>query len=340
MKRYTACGLGNGIVDVLVNVTENEFKELGFERGTMTLVELEEQQKLLSTLGERTSRLVSGGSVGNSIIAIAQLGGSGAFVTSLGDDRYGLFYSQEAEHLNVELGAALKVGKSTGTCAALITPDAERTMRTCLGAASLLCPEDVSEESIRQSEWLFIEGYVFANPPSSLEAIQTAVKYALKHGTKIALTMSEQFIPNVFGQQVSAVLEHSDLVFCNEPEACALSGATDSTEAFRELARKTKGVVVTQGARGALVSCNGEAFSVPAFPCEPIDLLGAGDMFAGAFLYGICSGIPARQAARAACYLSMKVITRYGARIQTGLKDYWREGLEADPQSATVSTAA
>lgn len=339
MKQFQICGLGNGLVDVIVDVSKDEFAGLGIEKGTMTLVSTEEQSAMLHSLGNRTQRLVAGGSVGNSVIAAAQLGGSSAFITSLGDDRYGLFYDQEARHLNVELGTALKVGESTGTCLALITPDAERTMRTSLGAACKLAPEDVSETTIRSSEWLFIEGYVFANPAPGPAAIDSAVALAKKHGTKVALTLSEQFIPQVFGAHVQRILPECDLVFCNEPEACALSGAANALEAFKELAKRTPGLVVTRGSGGALVQHQGLSFHVPAFPCQPIDLLGAGDMFAGSYLYGIQSGIDAPRAARAACYLAMQVITRYGARIQTGLKEYWRDGLNAPPQAEAVAVS-
>lgn len=333
------CGLGNGLVDVIVDVTNEEFSRLGIEKGTMTLVAVEEQSSILHLLGSRTQRLVAGGSVGNSVIAAAQLGGASAFITSLGDDRYGLFYDQEARHLNVELGTALKVGETTGTCLALITPDAERTMRTALGAACKLAPDDVSEGTIQASHWLFIEGYVFANPEPGPAAIDKAVALAKKHGTKVALTLSEQFIPQVFGAHVGKILADCDLLFCNEPEACALSGKAHALDAFRSLAKRVQGLVVTRGADGALVQHQGQAFHVPAFPCQPVDLLGAGDMLAGSYLYGIQSGIDAPRAARAACFLAMQVITRYGARIQTGLKEYWREGLNAAPQSEPVAVS-
>src|SRR4051794_22897070 len=164
MKEYQLCGLGNAIVDIFLEVSDDEFARLGFERGTMRLVEPGEQKQLLERFHGRDPRLVSGGSVANSTIAFSQLGGSAAFIGCVGDDRYGLFYKTEFEELDIDFNNPVVVGETTGTCVCVITPDAERTMRTCLAVSSHLTDRHVDEERIKNSEWLFIEGYVFANP--------------------------------------------------------------------------------------------------------------------------------------------------------------------------------
>src|SRR5918911_4254398 len=164
MKQYHVCGLGNAIVDIFVEVTDAEFAQLGFERGTMRLVELDEQHRLLERFRDHEPRLVSGGSVANSVIALAQLGGRAAFLGCVGDDRYGLFYKAEFDELGVDIGNPVLVGETTGTCVCLITPDAERTMRTCLAVNSHLAARHVDEGRLRNANWLFLEGYVFANP--------------------------------------------------------------------------------------------------------------------------------------------------------------------------------
>ncbi len=198
-KQYGLCGLGNAIVDIFVEVTDKEFAELGYERGTMRLVDLADQQTLLKRFHAREPRLVSGGSVANSVIAYSQLGGRGAFIGCVADDRYGLFYATEFEELNIDIGNPVIIGEATGTCVAVITPDAERTMRTCLAVSSHLAARHVDEERIRNSEWLFIEGYVFANPDTGQGAIRKAISLAKAHGTKVALTCSEAFVVEVFG---------------------------------------------------------------------------------------------------------------------------------------------
>ena len=140
MKRYHVCGLGNAIVDLIVEVSDKEFDALGFERGTMRLVEADDQKQLLHQFSEsnRELRLVSGGSVANSVIGVSQLGGRSAFIGCVGDDRYGLHYAEEFNALKINIGNPIMVGETTGTCVAIITPDAERTMRTCLAVSSHL----------------------------------------------------------------------------------------------------------------------------------------------------------------------------------------------------------
>jgi sugar/nucleoside kinase (ribokinase family) len=328
MKDFQLCGLGNALVDIFLDLNDQEFASLGFERGTMRLVELPEQKTLLERFQGRQPRLVSGGSVANSVIAFSQLGGQAAFIGCVGDDRYGLFYASEFEELGIDIGNPVIVGESTGTCMAIITPDAERTMRTCLAVSSQLAARHVDEARVANSEWLFVEGYVFANPATGQGAIREAIRLARQHGVKIALTCSEAFVVQVFGDPFFEALKSADLLFCNETEACAVTKATSAAEAFARLKGMVASAVVTAGASGVYVRHGGVEAHVPAFPCQPKDLTGAGDMLAGAFLYGITRGIDPRQAARAACFLAMKAITQVGARLHHGTRQYWEEALE------------
>jgi sugar/nucleoside kinase (ribokinase family) len=327
MKPFQLCGLGNAIVDIFVEVSEPEFASLGFERGTMVLVDQAAQKSLLDSYQKHEPKLVSGGSVANSIIAFSQLGGQAAFIGCVGDDRYGLFYANEFEELGIDIGNPIIVNETTGTSVCLVTPDAERTMRTCLAVASHLSARHVDEVRIKSSDWLFIEGYVFANPETGQTAIQEAVRLARQHATKIVITCSDAFIPQVFGDALGAALQHADLLFCNETEACAITGAATAQDAFDRLKTKVPSTVVTNGAHGAYVRHGGVEAHVPAFPSEPKDLTGAGDMFAGAFLYGISHGVAPEQAARAASYLAHKVITQVGARLHHGTKQFWDDCL-------------
>lgn len=329
MKSFNVCGLGNAVVDIFLELDDDEFASLGFERGTMRLVELEEQQELLNQFhdGKRDLTLVSGGSVANSVIAVSQLGGKSAFIGCVGDDRYGLHYAEEFEGLKIDMGNPVLVGERTGTCLAIITQDAERTMRTCLAVSSHLAARHIDRRRIESSEWLFIEGYVFANPETGQLAIREAIQVAKDSGTKIALTCSDAFIPEVFGDAFREALVESDLVFCNAPESVAITKAANTQEASEMLATMVPNSVVTDGANGAFVRYQGESFHVPAVASTPKDLTGAGDMFAGAFLYGITNGHSAEQSARGANFLCHKVITQVGARLQSGASDYWNESI-------------
>jgi sugar/nucleoside kinase (ribokinase family) len=329
MRDYDVCGLGNALVDILLELDDAAFAALGFDRGTMRLVDHAEQAALLERFADRDARLVSGGSVANSVIACSQLGGAGAFIGCVGDDRYGLFYKTEFDELDIDIGNPVIVGQPTGTCLSIITPDAERTMRTCLAVSSHLAAKHVVPERIKNSEWLFVEGYVLANPDTGQGAVREAIAQAKKHGTKVALTCSEAFIVEVFGDAFRPALAQTDLLFCNASEAKAVTGAADAASAFAKLKDVVPAAVVTDGPNGAFVRYGGAEAHVPAFPCQPKDLTGAGDMLAGAVLYGITHDVPPATAVRAANYLAMKVITQVGARLHHGTRDHWDQVLGA-----------
>jgi sugar/nucleoside kinase (ribokinase family) len=301
-KNLQLCGLGNAIVDIFLEVNDADFQQLGFERGTMRLVDLAEQKTLLERYQKNEPRLVSGGSVANSTIAFSQLGGQAGFIGCVGDDRYGLFYVNEFAELGIDIGNPVIVNEATGTCVCVITPDAERTMRTCLAVSSHLAAKHVDEARIKNSEWLFIEGYVFANPATGQTAIRDAIRLAKKHQTRIALTCSDAFILNVFGDAFNEALKDADLLFANETEACALTRTKTAEEAFKHLKGVIPSAVITNGPHGVYIRHAQVETHVPAFPSEPKDLTGAGDMLAGAFLYGITHHVPPHHAARAACF--------------------------------------
>jgi sugar/nucleoside kinase (ribokinase family) len=329
MRQFQLYGLGNALVDIFIELPDERLSSLGFERGSMRLVEAAEQKTLLERLRQHEARLVSGGSVANSVIAFSQLGGQAAFLGCVGDDRYGLFYKAEFDELGVDVGNPIVVGQTTGTCACLITPDAERTMRTCLGVSSHLEARHVDERRLKDADWLFLEGYVLANPQTGQGAVREAVRLARKHGVRIALTCSEAFVVNQFREVFFEVLGQSELLFCNASEACAVTEAANAEEAFARLAAQVHSTVVTDGANGAYVRHAGVEAHVPAYSCQPVDLTGAGDMMAGAFLYGITHGVAADRTARAACYLAMKVITQVGARLHHGARHFWDECLNS-----------
>lgn len=329
MREFDVCGIGNALVDIFLELDDAEFAPLGFERSTMRLVEHDEQTQLIQRFHDRDPRLVSGGSVANSIIACSQLGGRGSFIGCVGDDRYGLFYKSEFDDLRIDMGNPIIVGEPTGTCVSIITPDAERTMRTCLAVNGRLSAQHVDPRRIRHSEWLFVEGYVIANPQTGQGAVREAIRIAKAHGTKVALTCSEAFIVEVFGDAFRAALADTDLLFCNASEAQAVTRASDPATAFAQLAGVVPSCIVTDGANGAFVRHQGAEHHVPAFRCEPKDLTGAGDMLAGAFLYGITHGIEPARALRAANFLAMKVITQVGARLHHGTRECWDQAVDA-----------
>jgi sugar/nucleoside kinase (ribokinase family) len=329
MKKIDICGIGNGIVDILLKVSEEEFAAFGLEKGVTTLVGDQDQRALLAKLPERKQVLVSGGSVANSLIAASQLGGRSALITCLGSDLYGNHYKQEFDDLEIVLANELIDGGRTGTCLVLITPDAERTMQTNLGISSRISEQSIDEEIIQAAAWLYIEGYVIGNPEYGIGAVRRAIEYAEQHGCKIAVTFSDLFIVEGFRETLKEIVRRVDLVFANQAEATAYAGVASIEDAVSVLAEEGCDSVVTAGAEGAYINYCGERFFSPAFQCEPVDLTGAGDMFAGTFLYGVTHQVDVRLAAKAAGYLAMKVISKVGARLESGVEDFWKEAIDS-----------
>ncbi len=323
MKTIDVTGICNGLVDIFADVSQADFEPLGFEKGTMRLVSVDEQHNLLSRFAGKEPALCSGGSVANSMIVLAQLGGRGAMVTHLADDEYGRFFRNECVELGIQMPVPLAKLGATGTVVSLVTPDAERTMRTSLGVSIELGREHVDAQVIKDSRWVFIEGYVFSNSDAGREAISKVVELARGAGTKIAVTCSDAWIVNGFGEPLRKTLESASLVFANEEESAALSGTRDVVSAGRKLKEHFPYVILTAGPRGAHIWWEGEELHVPAFECEPRDLTGAGDVFAGSFLHGVNHGLSPYDAAHRANFLASRVISQVGARLRGDVRALW-----------------
>ncbi|WKZ56913.1 MAG: adenosine kinase [Bdellovibrionota bacterium] len=322
-KDIQLSGIGSGIVDILVDVTDQELKELSIEKESYGEMSTEARTEILHGLKGRTPVLVSGGSVANSMVTFAQLGGRGAFLCCLGDDRYGLHFAEEMGDFGLTIAAPKLVESATATVVSFVTPDGHRTMRVDWGVARRMCPEWVDTEIIARSQWLFIEGYLVAASPSVAAAALHAAREAKRHGTKVAITCSETWVIEGFRAGLDAILEHCDLLFANAREATCLTQQPDVLKAYAALASRFENVVVTAGPEGAYVWYDNRKSHVKAFPCEPRDLTGAGDAMAGGFLYGITNGYDPETSARGGCKLAHEVIMRVGARLVTGAKEYW-----------------
>ncbi|MFP4369016.1 MAG: adenosine kinase [Candidatus Kapaibacterium sp.] len=313
-KDIQLCGLGNGLVDIQYEVSDDELKNLKLKKGEMRLVENDEQRKLIDKFAHRKHHKSSGGSAANTVIAFSLLGGKAAYKTTLGNDKFGLFYAKEFTDLGIVLKARLIDTHPTGTCFVFVTPDSERTMNTSLGASAEFGEAEIDEEIIARSEWLYIEGYKFTQENSTL-AVYKAVDLAKKQGTKIAVTFSDSFITEIFKDNLKKTAEMADLIFCNENEAQSYTGKKDTAEAYKELKRIAPNVIVTKSEAGSLIHWNGGDVEVPAYKTIPVDSTGAGDMYAGAFLYGIINtGSPAK-AGHLASYAASRIVSQFGARL-------------------------
>jgi sugar/nucleoside kinase (ribokinase family) len=315
MKNILLTGLGNALVDIEYKVSEEELAAFGVTKGAMTLTDAERQNEMIKALGSRDAHRCSGGSAANTIIAFAQFGGTGAYASILGADHYGEFYASEFRDMGIVLSADMVPGADTGSCLVLITPDSERTLNTTLAVNQQFCRDHVSEDVIRNSHWLYVEGYKLTDE-NGTEAVDVALFYAKKHGTHVAVSCSDGFIVDVFGDRLRDVLKRTDLVFANEREASALAGEENIDSAYNKLASDFSHVVVTKGPQGSRVRWNGIEASVPAYAVDAVDATGAGDMYAGAFLYGVLHDHHPEHAARLASYASARVVAQFGARLK------------------------
>jgi len=316
VKNILLTGVGNALVDLEYSITDIELDNFGVTKGSMALTDSVRQSEMIAALGQRKAHRSSGGSAANSIIAFAQFGGSAAYCSLLGADHFGDFYASEFKDLGIVLAAEQVKGATTGSCLVLITPDGERTLNTTLAVNTEFSRSSISEELIKASEWLYIEGYKLTDD-NGAEAVDHALFYARKHGTNVAVSCSDGFIIDVFGDRLRNVLKQSDLVFCNENEGTMLAQTETADEAYRHLVDRFTNVVLTAGPKGARIRWNGIDVNVPAFAVQTIDTTGAGDMFAGAFLYGVLHRHHPEHSARLASYASAQVVAQYGARLTT-----------------------
>ncbi len=311
---FELCGIGNALVDIQIETDDDFLKERGIPKGEMRLVDKEFQDELLSRFSKSQLKMSSGGSAANSVVAFALFGGKAAYLTSLGNDLYGEFYEEELKKIGVDLRAPKLDGAATGKCLVFITPDAERTMLTYLGASALFNKSRLDEEIIANSKYLYLEGYEFSRPESA-EAIKIAAETAKKNDRLVALSFSDVFITENFRNETEETAALADLIFCNKAEAMSFAQTDDFKEAEAFFDKNVKNYALTMGAEGSIVSYGGEKFFVPARKVKAVDTTGAGDSYAAGFLYGLSLGLSPRKSAEIAAYVPSLVVSRFGARV-------------------------
>lgn len=318
-KKYNVYGLGNALVDMEFEIETEYLKKANIEKGLMTLVDEDRQNEIIKNLHGIQHKRTCGGSAANTMIAISQFGGSAFYSCKVAKDETGIFYFKDLLNNGVDTNLhvdQLESGTS-GKCIVLITPDADRTMNTFLGITSLFSKKEIVAEHIKNSEWLYIEGYLVASPTGKEAAIY-AREIAEKNNVKTALTFSDVNMVNFFGDGLKEMIgpEGVDLLFCNEAEALAFTKASSIEESIESLKKVAKSFAVTLGARGALVFDGKKEIHIVTMPVEAIDTNGAGDLFAGSYLFGITNGLTPAQSAKLGCMASSTLVTQFGARLR------------------------
>ncbi len=317
MKKYHVYGMGAALVDTEIEVSDADLRSCGVDKGLMTLVDESRQAELLHHLESHLvySKRASGGSAGNTIIAISSFGGHTFFSGKVADDDNGNFYMGDMDAAGVATVSTPAEKGITGKCLILITPDAERSMNTFLGISETLSERELDEQAIADSEYLYVESYLVTSDSGRAAAI-AARKTAEANGTKIAISFSDPGIITHFTDGVKAMMGSKvDLVFCNQDEALSFASTDDLDTAIKKIKQASHEVVITLGAKGAIIFDGNQQFSVAGVAVDAVDTNGAGDMFAGAFLYGLTHGMSHQEAGNFASAAAAKVVSQFGPRL-------------------------
>jgi sugar/nucleoside kinase (ribokinase family) len=313
-------GIGNAIVDVLAHADDAQVVRAGLTKGTMALIDEPRARELYAQMGSALE--ISGGSVANSTAGIASLGGRAAYIGKVRDDQLGEVFMHDIRAVGVHFDTPpLRSGASTARCLIMVTPDAQRTMSTFLGACRELGPNDIDESLIERSQVTYLEGYLW-DPPAAKEACLKACAAAKRAGRKTALSLSDPFCVERHRSEFLELVErHIDIVFANEHEACSLFQTERLDDALAALAARCEVAVVTRSAQGSVVLTHGETFHVPVAPvAKVVDTTGAGDLYAAGFLFGYTHGRAPADCGRLGSICAAEVISHFGARPEVPLR--------------------
>jgi sugar/nucleoside kinase (ribokinase family) len=316
MKKYHVYGVGNALVDMEFEVEDAFFEKNGIEKGVMTLVDEERQHELIAHLDAFEGKKASGGSAANTIIAVSYFGGNAFYSCKVSSDELGDFYVQDLQDAGVDsnVGDGRKDG-ITGKCLVMVTPDAERTMNTFLGITETFSVDEIHQQAIADSEYLYIEGYLVTSNTGRHAAVE-ARKVAEEAGVKTALTFSDPAMVEFFKDGLQEMIgEKVDLLFCNEAEAKSWAGTDDLEKALESIKQIASSYAVTLGDKGALLYDGNQQIEISPHNVKAVDSNGAGDMFAGAFLYGITHGHSFFEAGNIASLASANVVSQFGPRL-------------------------
>lgn len=322
MRTYDVYAVGNALVDKEFEVDDSFFVEHNIEKGVMTLVAQEQQQHLLHILQTQYGirKRAGGGSAANTLYALSQFGGSAYLSCKVANDETGDFYLQQLGDHNIRTNMKSQIEHGmSGQCLVMISPDAERTMHTYLGVSENVSSEELDYEAARGSKYIYLEGYLVTSP-SAKAAIIKLKRFAEDNQVKTAMTFSDPSMLEYFKDDINDVLgEGVDLLFCNEQEALLWTGAADIDGACEIMKTRASQFAITRGNKGALLFDGSNYISIEPHSVNAVDTNGAGDMFAGAFLYGITSGKDFETAGKLASLGSATVVTNFGPRLEAAM---------------------
>lgn len=317
-KKYNVYGIGNALVDMEFTVDDDFLNTHDVNKGMMTLVDEPTQHRLIKAINHEETIRKSGGSAANTVFAVSQFGGKAFYSCKVADDEFGSFYLKDMDDAGINTNY-IRMDREegiTGKCLVMVTEDAERTMNTYLGITTNLSVAEVDEPAIRDSEYVYLEGYLVTSD-SALEAMQLTKKTAEENGVKTAITLSDPTIVEAFKDRFQNVIGASvDLLFCNEEEAKVYTGTDNVLDAREALKQDARRFVITQGPNGAIIFDGDTFIDIEPYDVKAVDSNGAGDMFAGAFLYGITHGMGYAGAGKLASLAGSRIVSQFGPRME------------------------
>lgn len=314
-------GVGNAIVDVLANADDRFLQENELTKGAMTLIDADRAEALYAKMTDTIE--CSGGSAANTMAGIASFGGRAGYIGKVKDDRLGRVFGEDIGKVGVGFETSLATdGPPTGRCMVLVTPDAQRTMQTFLGASATLTPDDIDPDAIAASQITYLEGYLW-DPPPAKEAFIKAAGIAHAAGRQVALSLSDSFcVDRHRGEFRRLIEEHVDVVFANEAEILSLYQTADFEEAAEALQGNCDVAAVTRGASGSVILAPDERLTVEAVTLgRVVDTTGAGDLFAAGFLFGLTRSRDLADCGRLGSLAAGEIIRHVGARPEVRLAD-------------------
>jgi len=317
MSKYDVYGLGNALVDMEFEISEQFLQDNSIDKGVMTLVDENQQHELIEQLDVFEGNKASGGSAANTLIAVSSMGGSSYYSCKVADDELGHFYLDDLKAANIDCNIDGKhKGGITGKCLVMVTPDAERTMHTFLGISSELSPYEVNDDAIKNASYCYLEGYLTTSETGKAANI-AAREVAEQNNVKTALTFSDPFVVEYFRDGFTETIgDGIDLLFCNEVEALSYTQKDSVEEAVEVMKTFAKTFAITLGAKGAVVYDGSDLIDIDANPVKAVDSNGAGDLFAGAFMYGLTHGKNFEQAGILASKASSIIVSQFGPRLK------------------------
>ncbi len=317
--RFDVLGLGNAIVDVIAETPDARIEALALAKGTMTLIDEARMHGLYEQMGPAVES--SGGSCANTMAGLAGLGARAAYIGKVQNDQLGEVFRHDIRAVGVAFDSApLQAGPPTARCLIWVTPDAQRTMTTYLGACVELGPADVDETTVQAAAITYLEGYLWDRPEAKAACLKAA-EIAHASGRRVALSLSDPFCVDRWRDEfVTLIDRHVDIVIANQAEIISLYQADSFDQAAAEAARHCQLAALTRGADGSLIVTGAERHAIAAAPITRVlDTTGAGDLYASGLLYGLSHGLPLPAAGRLASLAAAEVLGRYGARIEHSL---------------------